>query len=128
LPLRGSCRVLVASNVKAHSMAPSEVLSSKVVCSALADWGRGDLSDEQMHFWAINNYFPAHQVVAPNEPDHVALAIGIVLTEFECAKPPYKFDKAVAANALALIDSDEKEFEARRAIFSDSLREYKHAL
>jgi hypothetical protein len=109
-------------------MAPSEVLSSEVVCSALADWRRGDLSDEQMHFWAINNYFPAHQVVAPNEPDHVALAIGIVLTEFECTKPPYKFDKAVAANALALIDSDAKEFEARKAIFFDSLREYKHAL
>ena len=67
-------------HVKAHSMQPSDILSREVVCSAVGDWGRGDLSDEQMHFWATNNYFPAHKVVAPNEPDHVALAIGIVLT------------------------------------------------
>lgn len=109
-------------------MVPSEVLSSEVVCSALGDWGMGDLSDEQMHFWATNNYFPAHQVVAPNESDHVALAIGIVLTEFECARPPYKFDKAVAANAVALINSDANELEARKAEFFDSLRLRKHAL
>lgn len=109
-------------------MKPSEILSREVVCSAIGDWGRGDLSDEQMHFWATNNYFPAHKVVAPNEPDHVALAIGIVLTEFECAAPPYKFDKAVAASARALLDSDVTEFEARKAVFFDSLRLHKHAL
>ena len=109
-------------------MVPSESLSSEVVCSALGDWGRGHLSDEQMHFWATNNYFPAHQVVAPNEPDQVALAIGIVLTEFECAKPPYKFGRAVAAYALALIESDANEFEACKVEFFDSLRLHKHAL
>ena len=114
--------------VKAHSMQPSKILSREVVCSAVGDWGRGDLSDEQMHFWAMNNYFPAHQVVAPNEPNHVALAIGIVLTEFECAAPPYKFDKAVAASALALIDSGAAEFEERKSVFFDSLRLHKHAL
>lgn len=107
-------------------MGPPTILSSEVVCAALGDWGRGDLSDEQMHFWAMNNYFPAHQVVAPNEPNHVALAIGMVLTEFECAEAPYKFDKAVAANALALIDSDANQFEARKAVFFDSLRLHKH--
>jgi len=109
-------------------MVPSESLSSEVVCSALGDWGRGDLSDEQMHFWATNNYFPAHKVVAPNEPDHVALAIGIVLTEFECANPPYKFGRAVAPYALALIESDANEFEALRAEFFDSLRLHRHAV
>lgn len=116
------------SFVKAHSMVPSESLFSEVVCSTLGDWGRGGLSDEQMHFWATNNYFPAHQVVAPNEPDHVALAIGIVLTEFECAKRPYKFGRTVAAYALALIEADANGFEACKAKFFDSLRLHKHAL
>ena len=66
-------------------MPTPEVLTSEQVCAAIGRWAIGDLSDEQMQLWATNNYFPAHQVVAPNEPDHVTLAIGVVLTELECA-------------------------------------------
>ena len=103
-------------------MPTPEVLTSELVCAAIGRWAIGDLSDEQMRLWATNNYFPAHQVVAPNEPDHVALAIGVVLTEFECAKPPYKFGKVVAASALALIESGARDFEARKLVFFQSLR------
>jgi hypothetical protein len=62
------------------------------------------MSDEDVHLWAINNYYPAHQAVAPGEPDHVATSIGLVLTELECTKPPYLFlREGAAAAAVELI-------------------------
>ena len=87
-------------------MARTEALSREEVCAVMRAWGAGALSDEDMHLWATNNYFPAHQAVAQTEPDHVAVAIGLVLTEIECTKPPYMFERAGAAvAAVELIEA-----------------------
>ena len=81
-----------------------------------------------MHLWATNNYFPLHQQVAPGQPDRVALAIGIVLTEFECAKLPYPFQRNVATAAIAFMMAQDSEFEQRRSDFYDSMASSKDAL
>jgi hypothetical protein len=65
-------------------------LPSTEVISTIEAWRDGTLSDAEMRLWTINNYFPLHQRVAPNEPEHVALAIGIVLNEFEHAQAPWE--------------------------------------
>jgi hypothetical protein len=81
-----------------------------------------------MHLWSMNNYFPLHQQVAPGEPDRVARAIGIVLTEFECAEPPYPFQRNVAALALALLSAQESEFDERQRDFYSSVASGNDAL
>jgi hypothetical protein len=102
-------------------MVDPKVLSRDAVCFTILSWGTGVLTDEEMYLWATNNYFPAHQQVAPGEPDHVALAIGITLTEFECARPPYKFGREVAASAVAFINAEPNEFETQKIAFLQSL-------
>jgi hypothetical protein len=109
-------------------MARTEALTHEEVCAVIQSWGTGTASDLEMHLWATNNYFPLHQQVAPGQPDRVALAIGIVLTEFECAKPPYPFQRNVAAAALAFILARDSEFEQRRSDFDDSLASGGNAL
>jgi len=109
-------------------MARTEALSRSEVCSALHAWGDGKSSDAEMHIWATNNYFPAHQAVAPGEPSLVAISIGIVLTEFECAWPPYAFGREVAATALALINSHESNFDECKEQFYKSIVSVKNAL
>jgi hypothetical protein len=94
----------------------------------IQSWGTGSTSDLEMHRWATNNYFPLHQQVAPSEQDHVALAIGIVLTEFECAKLPYPFQRNVAASALEFIWAQDSEFEQRKIDFYECLASGKNAL
>lgn len=102
-------------------MARTEALTRHEVCAAIQSWGAGASSDEDMQLWATNNYFPLHQHVAPGEPDSVAIAIGLVLTEFECARPPYPFPRSIAAHALALINAQESEFEELKSSFYASL-------
>jgi hypothetical protein len=102
-------------------MARTKALTRDEVCTVIQSWGAGATSDQEMHLWATNNYFPLHQQVAPGEPDRVALAIGIVLTEFECAKPPYPFRSNVATFALALIRAQDSEFEQLKRDFYESL-------
>jgi hypothetical protein len=102
-------------------MARTEALTREEVCAVIQSWGTGTTPDLEMHLWATNNYFPLHQQVAPGEPDRVALAISIVLTEFECAKPPYPFKRNVAAFALEFIRAQDWEFEQRKSDFYDSL-------
>jgi hypothetical protein len=75
------------------------------------------MSDEDMHLWAMSNYFPLHQQVAPGDPDHVALAIGIVLTEFERCRPPFPFGREAALRAIDLIRSSSADFDSRRSAF-----------
>jgi hypothetical protein len=100
----------------------SSSLPKSEVRAVIAAWESGAMTDDEMHVWVTNNYFPAHQAVAPGEPDQVALAIGIVLTEFECAQPPYQFSRAAAVHALALIDADDQAFDDRKRAYFDSLR------
>jgi hypothetical protein len=74
-----------------------------------------------MRSWVVNNYFPAHQAIAPGEADRVALAIGKVLTEFECAWPPFRFGHEVAARALDLIGSQDTDYQQRQEDFYKSV-------
>ena len=86
-------------------MARLESLTKEEVISAIEAWRDGKLSDHEMHIWATNNYFPAHQKVAPGEPNQVALAIGVILTEFECSATPYAFQRTVADCFIELIQT-----------------------
>ena len=85
------------------------------------------MSDELLHVWATNNYFPLHQAVAPGSPDQVALAIGIVLTAFECTRPPYPFGRDVVDRGIRLIRSSPKEFEPAKAEFLSSIARVENA-
>lgn len=103
-------------------MARTEALTRDEVCAILESWKTGDISDHEMHLWVTANYFPAHQQVAPGEPPQVARAIGVVLTEFECTEPPYKFSRAVATLASAFINAQEHELSARERDFHLAIR------
>ena len=109
------------------NMVKPQILSREVVCETIGAWGKGAISDEEMHLWATNNYFPLHQQVAPGHPEHVALAIGIALTEFECTTPPYQFGRDVALRAIALIDASASEFASKKAAFVEAVQGAKHA-
>lgn len=109
-------------------MPRTEALSREEVCAVIDSWGNGAKTDQEMWLWATNNYFPLHQHIAPGHADQVALSIGIVLTEFECNKPPYPFQRNVAAAALAFIEASDSEFEERKAGFYTSVASGKHAL
>ena len=84
-------------------MARTESLTKQEVVNSLAAWGAGSLSDQDIYAWADSNYFPVHQEVAPGEHNNVALAIGVILTEFETSKPPYRFNRGIANKFIELI-------------------------
>jgi hypothetical protein len=99
----------------------------KEVCDIIAAWRDGAMSDEALHLWATNNYFPLHQPVAPGSPDQVALAIGIVLTEFECTRPPYPFGRDVADFAIHFIAATPEESDKMKAAFLSAVQRSNHA-
>jgi len=98
-------------------MESPEFLTHDVVCKIIESWGSGNISDQEIHDWAEINYFPAQQKTVPGMPDYVALAIGIVLTVFECTRVPFPFQRSVSHLAIAFINSSQSDFKVNRDKF-----------
>jgi hypothetical protein len=81
------------------------------------------MTDDEMRLWAMNNYCPLHQDVAPGEPLSIALAIGKVLTEVECAPAQAPLSRSVASSALAYINSTVTETPTEEATFYGAVHE-----
>jgi hypothetical protein len=109
-------------------MARTETITREELIAVIDSWASGVISDNEMHYWALNNYFPLHQSVAPEEPKHVALAIGIVLTEIECANPPQTISRNLASYALALVNASAADFAARKLEFYEAINQESNAL
>jgi hypothetical protein len=93
-------------------------LTRAMVADVLSAWGSGRPSNEDIHLWALDNYLPAAQEVAPGEPSHTGLAIGTILTEFECAGPPFThFNPAGWRAALSFMDTSIAEYRANEVAF-----------
>lgn len=94
------------------------VLTKAMVAAALAAWGTGRFSDEGIHLWAINNYWPTVQRVAPSEPAHTRLAMSTILTEFDCANPPFAhFNPAGWSTAISFLDTSAAQYRANEVAF-----------
>jgi hypothetical protein len=99
-----------------------DVVHRATVCAPLAQWANGTISHQDFCSWATNNYFPGSQQFAPGEPPHVESAIHTVLSRFEFARPPYLLERDVARCAIALVNADLDDFEARKAAFDRAVK------
>lgn len=93
-------------------------IAKAMAADVLTAWGNGRLSNEDIHLWALDNYFPAAQEMAPGEPLHTGLAIGTMLSEFDCARPPFAhFNPAGWRAAIAFLDTSAAEYRANEVAF-----------
>lgn len=93
-------------------------ITKAMVAEILIAWGSGRLSNEGIHLWALNNYMPAAQQEAPDERPPTGLAIGTILTEFECARPPFAhFNPVGWRAAIAFLETSAVDYRANEAAF-----------
>lgn len=93
-------------------------ITKAMVADVLTAWGNGRLSNEGAHLWALHNYFPASQEMAPGEPSHTGLAIGTILSEFDCARPPFvHFNPAGWRAAASFLDTSTAQYRANEVAF-----------
>lgn len=95
-------------------------ITKAMVADVLTAWGNGRLSNEDIHLWALDNYFPfpAAQEMAPGEPSHTGLAIGTILTQFETARSPFThFNPAGWRAAVAFLETSAVEYRANDVAF-----------
>ena len=88
------------------------VVSKVDVEKVILHWGENNISNEDLHEWVNENYFPAGQEVAPNEKEHTQLALSLMLNEFDCTRPE-AYRREGARTAIDFINTTLPKFRDR---------------
>jgi hypothetical protein len=101
----------------------NQPISKEELQQLLIDWGCRRLSSKELQLWMELNYYPLHLEIAPNEPQHVQMAMHVIMNEFEHIVP----DGFVPENykaALKFLDATEQAYEnAEREFFEQCFQE-----